>query len=57
MIKVTWKFTKEYTEEQFQKAFSEQNDVQYEGYFVIARDFENIDCSDDMNLDFEIEHV
>lgn len=57
MITVTWTFKKTYTEEEFQKTFSESNEVNREGYFVIADDWNKVDSVDDMNLEYTINHV
>lgn len=57
MIKVTWSFEKFYSDEDFHKLFSESNDVNKEGYYVIANDWDHVDSMDDMNLTYKLEHI
>lgn len=57
MIKVTWTFENFYTPEEFREKFSEQNDILKEGYFVIAKEWENVDSMDDMTIQAKIEEV
>jgi hypothetical protein len=57
MIKVTWTFDNFYTEEEFQEKFSEQNDVLKEGYYVLAKEWENVDSMDDMSIRAKVETV
>lgn len=57
MIKVTWFFEKFYSDEDFHNKFSESNDVNKEGYNVIAQDWEKVDSMDDMNLEYKLEMI
>lgn len=55
MIRVIWQFQKDYSDEEFNKLFSESNDVVKEGYHVIAKDWSKVDSMDDMNLTYILE--
>ena len=57
MIKVTWSFEKFYSVEDFNKLFSESNDVNKDGYYVISNDWDHVDSMDDMNLTYKLEHI
>lgn len=57
MIKVTWYFEKFYSNEDFSNKFSESNDVNKEGYYVIANDWDHVDSMDDMNLEYKLEKI
>lgn len=57
MIKVTWSYTKEYSDEEFNKEFSDSNDCMYRGYALIKEDHDTADGVDDFNLEFTITHT